>query len=191
MPGHPWPTRCITHRAGLGFGYQFAQGLDPHRRVADQGLVKGRRECDGHQRINLEAELLVDVRVDGHDGVCADHPGVTVWCCARDLGGADIAASPRLVFNDDRLLQAGLHLFSGQAGRYVTGATRRKRQHQPDGPLRPVAQALGHCGRRGKKRCGQYWHSKRRQKRSTQHGLPPGWSVFQRAVAFKYVMGDL
>jgi hypothetical protein len=81
----------------------------------------------GCRSSGLEAQLLVDMRVDGEQRIGAEQPCVAVLRRAGDFGRAQVAAGTGAVLDHHRLLQRGLHLLGRQAHHHVAGARRAGR----------------------------------------------------------------
>lgn len=128
VPGRACAARGIGQVAGLGRIDHVLDGLEAQPGVADQRLREAGRGIQGHQRIALVADVLVDVLVDGDHRVHGPEPGVAVGGRAGGLGRADVAVGAGLVLHDHGLPQYALH----------------GRGNRTDGDIRRPGRRIGH-----------------------------------------------
>ena len=156
-------------RSPLRIIHEFSQRFDRQLRAHHDENGEVREQRDRIQiPLGIIAEIVVERPVGGHRTGRAHHQRVAVGRCLRPRVGADIAACPRPVIDDEGLPDGPRHPLEQDAHDHVARAAARKGNDDLDG-----------SGRVGLRRC-RPWRSKDSdcgrghvQKARTCHGHCP------------------
>jgi hypothetical protein len=122
-------------RLGLGERDQLADILRLHRRIDDQhDRHRGNHRHRSKGFSGIEWQLLVEGAVDGQRRRRGQQQGVAIGLRARDRLGADIAAGPATVLDQEILAVPLGQLLRDDTGDDVVGAAGRERHDDLDGP---------------------------------------------------------
>jgi hypothetical protein len=178
MPGraHPRRTERKFSRIGARGADQVSQGLHidlrmhhhEHRHVGDE---RDRREG----LVRFERHRLVEELVDALNSRRGHQQRVAVRFRLGDDVGSDIAASTRLVFDDDRLAKRLREFFADRARQHVDRAAGRKRRDHADGSVR-IALRLGRRCHAGDGHDRQGDHSESAKQVHGVSSLRPCWT---------------
>ena len=172
-------------RAGGGEGYRIGVLF----RVLDdvgQALIGRIGRDDQRQRniehahdrhevlVGVEAQVFGQQSVDDHLGRIAEEQGIAVVGRLGRLLGGDVAAGARLVFHDERLLQAAGQDVGDQPRHDVGAASRGVAQQDADRLSGITCRSLGEGGKMRDEGGGA------EQRRVFHQGAPPGRLRFQR-----------
>ncbi len=140
-------------RIGARIGNEFLRGTDGQRMGHDQRVRRGADIGDRRQIAQgVVRQIGVEAGVEG-EPLVHHHQRVAVARRLGDLIGADRAASPALVFNDERLAQLVPQSLADQARDDVHAAARGERHDDVDrscGPgLRNGRDRAQQCGEDG------------------------------------------
>src|SRR4029077_7786019 len=120
----------------------------------DEQIGKANERRDGYKiSLGIVGELAVERRIDG---VCADRPERERVAVGRRLGdnaGADAAARPALVLDDDRYAVFRLKMLAKYASDQIRRASGQEWNDDGDGALGPCVLAARNVRRQYECRC--------------------------------------